>query len=43
MFLNGVAQSATILNTPVNFPDNLKADFGSFAQDSWTIDRLTLN
>jgi hypothetical protein len=43
VFLNGVAQSATILNTPVNFQDDLKADLGIFAQDSWTIDRLTVN
>lgn len=43
VFLNGVATSATILNTPVNFEDDLKADLGLFAQDSWTIDRLTLN
>ena len=31
VFLNGVAQSATILNTPVNFQDDLKADLGIFA------------
>jgi hypothetical protein len=43
VFLNGVATSATILNTPVNFEDDLKADLGIFAQDSWTIDRLTVN
>jgi Carboxypeptidase regulatory-like domain len=43
VFLNGVAQSATILNTPVNFEDDLKADLGVFAQDSWTINRLTVN
>ena len=43
VFLNGVAQSATILNTPVNFQDNLKADLGVFAQDSWTMNRLTVN
>ena len=43
VFLNGVAQSATILNTPVNFQDDLKADLGVFAQDSWTINRLTVN
>ena len=33
----------TILNTPVSFQDNLDADFGVFAQDSWTLNRLTLN
>ena len=43
VFINGVAATATILNTPVNFEDDLKADLGIFAQDSWTIDRLTVN
>ncbi len=43
VFINGVAATATILNTPVNFEDDLKADIGVFAQDSWTIDRLTVN
>jgi hypothetical protein len=42
-FRNGVAYQATILNTPVNFQDNLKADLGIYGQDSWTINRLTLN
>ena len=42
-FINGVASTATILNTPVNFQDNLKADLGIYGQDSWTINRLTLN
>src|SRR5262249_28197883 len=40
-FLNGVANTATILNTPLNFQDNLKADLGIYGQDSWTINRLT--
>ena len=42
-FINGVASTATILNTPVDFQDNLKADLGIYGQDSWTINRLTLN
>ena len=42
-FINGVASTATILNTPVNFQDNLKADLGIYAQDSWTLNRLTVN
>jgi hypothetical protein len=42
-FLNGVASTATILNTPLNFEDDLKADFGIFGQDSWTMNRLTVN
>ncbi len=42
-FINGVASTVTILNTPVNFQDNLKADLGVYGQDSWTLHRLTLN
>ncbi|HEY2153824.1 MAG TPA: carboxypeptidase regulatory-like domain-containing protein [Vicinamibacterales bacterium] len=42
-FLNGKASTATILNTPVNFQDNLKADLGIYGQDSWTLNRLTIN
>ncbi|MEO8680490.1 MAG: carboxypeptidase regulatory-like domain-containing protein [Vicinamibacterales bacterium] len=42
-FNNGVAFQAVILNTPVRFQDNLKADLGIYGQDSWTINRLTLN
>jgi hypothetical protein len=43
VFNNGVPQSVTILNTPLNFQDNLKADMGLFAQDQWTLNRLTFN
>lgn len=43
LFRNGEPFQATILNTPLDFGDRLDADFGIFAQDSWTIDRLTLN
>ena len=42
-FINGVASTVTILNTPVNFQDNLKADLGIYGQDSWTFNRLTIN
>jgi hypothetical protein len=42
-FNNGVATTVTILNTPVNFQDDLKADLGIFGQDSWTMNRLTIN
>jgi hypothetical protein len=31
-FVNGVASTVTILNTPLNFEDDLKADFGSSAR-----------
>ena len=40
---NGVPFQATILNTPLNYQDNLKADLGIFGQDSWTLHRLTVN
>ena len=43
IFQNGVPFQATILNTPLSFGDKLDADFGIFAQDSWTMNRLTLN
>ena len=42
-FTNGVPFQVTILNTPVDYTDKLKADVGFFAQDSWTINRLTVN
>ena len=42
-FNAGVPFQVTILNTPVDYTDKLKADFGIFAQDSWTLKRLTLN
>jgi hypothetical protein len=43
VFNDGKPLSVTILNTPVNFEDDLTADLGVFGQDSWTIDRLTFN
>jgi hypothetical protein len=42
-FQNGRPFQARILNTPVRFEDDLKADVGLYAQDSWTINRLTVN
>jgi hypothetical protein len=42
-FVSGVASTVTILNTPLNFEDDLKADLGIFGQDSWTMKRLTVN
>jgi hypothetical protein len=43
VFNNGVPLQALIYNTPLNYQDNLKADFGIYGQDSWTLRRLTLN
>jgi hypothetical protein len=43
IFRNGVPFQATILNTRLSYQDNLDADLGLYGQDSWTMDRLTLN
>jgi hypothetical protein len=42
-FVNGVPNSVTVLNTPFLEHDNLNFDSGIYAQDRWTLDRLTLN
>lgn len=42
-FNNGVPFQVTILNTPVDYTDKLRADLGIFGQDSWTMRRLTIN
>lgn len=43
VFLNGVATTASILNSRVERYDQLHADIGIYGQDSWTFNRLTLN
>jgi Carboxypeptidase regulatory-like domain len=43
IFLAGVATSARITNAPVERYDQLHADLGVYAQDSWTMNRLTVN
>jgi hypothetical protein len=43
LYQNGAPTSAVIENSPVNYRDDLNADFGLFGQDSWTRKRLTLN
>ena len=43
IFLNSVATTARILNSPVERYDQLHADLGIYAQDSWTLNRLTVN
>jgi hypothetical protein len=42
--IGGVPTSAlvTVSNSPVDAKENLKADFGMYAQDKWTLDKLTL-
>lgn len=42
-FDNGVANSVDLFNTPINPENSLDADHGVFAQDSWTMKRLTVN
>jgi len=42
-FLNGAPQSLIEYATPLQETERLKADLGIFAQDQWTIQRLTLN
>jgi hypothetical protein len=42
-FVNTVANSVTVLNTPMFERDNLNADSGVYAQDRWTLNRMTVN
>ncbi len=42
-YRNGVPDSVQIAATPVTAASVLKWDFGLFAQDTWTMNRLTLN
>ena len=43
VYTNGVPSSVTIYNTPLRYKDALLGDLGIYIQDTWTIDRLTLN
>jgi hypothetical protein len=43
LYRNGVADSVRVYNTPRSAKEFLNADLGIFAQDSWRINRLTLN
>jgi hypothetical protein len=42
-YRNGVADQVRVYNTPREAREYLNADLGVFAQDSWTIRRLTVN
>jgi hypothetical protein len=42
-YQNGVPFQVQILNTPVRFEDDLNADIGLYAQDTWSFKRLTVN
>jgi hypothetical protein len=43
VYRSGRPDSVTIYNTPVRSLERLNADVGIYAQDTWSIDRLTLN
>jgi hypothetical protein len=43
LYRNGVPDSVRIYNTPARTYEQLNADLGIFAQDSWTLNRLTVN
>jgi hypothetical protein len=40
---NGAPFQVTVLNTPLEVQENLDGNFGVYAQDTWSIDRLTVN
>jgi outer membrane receptor for Fe3+-dicitrate len=35
--------SVTVYNTPLRYQERLKADIGLYVQDSWALNRLTIN
>jgi hypothetical protein len=43
VYTNGVPSSVTVYNTPLRYKDALLGDLGIYLQDTWTINRLTLN
>jgi hypothetical protein len=42
-YRSGRPDSVRIYNTPVRYLDKLNADVGMYAQDTWTLRRLTIN
>jgi len=42
-YSNGTPQQVTVLNTPLRTGEDLGANLGFYAQDTWNLDRLTLN
>jgi hypothetical protein len=40
---NGVPTQVTVLNTPLRVEETLDANFGMYAQDTWSMNKLTLN
>jgi carboxypeptidase family protein/TonB-dependent receptor-like protein len=43
VYRTGVPFQVTVYNTPLRYKDALVADVGIYAQDTWTLQRLTLN
>jgi hypothetical protein len=43
VYRTGVPFQVTVYNTPLRYQDALVADVGLYAQDTWTLKRLTLN
>jgi hypothetical protein len=43
VYLSGVPNQVTVYNTPLRYMDALVGDLGIYAQDTWTMNRLTLN
>jgi hypothetical protein len=43
LYRNGVADSVRVFNTPTAAHDSMDRDLGIYAQDAWTINRMTLN
>ncbi len=42
-YRNGVPDSVAVYNTPIDWTDRVNADLGVYAQDAWTLRRLTVN
>jgi hypothetical protein len=42
-YTNGVPFSVTVYNTPTRYFEYVNADLGFFAQDTWTLKRLTIS
>jgi hypothetical protein len=43
LYRNGLPSEVRVYNTPVRSEEFLNGDFGFYLQDSWSIDRLTVN
>jgi hypothetical protein len=43
LYRNGRADSVRVFNTPTIADENMNRDLGIYAQDSWTLKRLTVN